>query len=56
MTINLKKPLAWKKASAEEQKMLQCLQGNILKGHGRDETINIFFQMRDLQNSTSQSN
>ena len=46
MTIDLKKPLAWKKASAEEQKMLQCLQGNILKGHGRDETINIFFQIK----------
>ena len=45
MTIDLKKPLAWKRASAEEQKMLQSLQGNILKGHGRDETINIFFQI-----------
>ena len=45
MAIDLTKPLAWKKASAEEQKMLQCLQGNILKGHGRDETINIFFKI-----------
>ena len=45
MAIDLKKPLAWKKASAEEQQMLQCLQGNILKGHGRDETINIFFKI-----------
>lgn len=45
MAIDLTKPLAWKKASAEEQQMLQCLQGNILKGHGRDETINIFFKI-----------
>ena len=45
MAIDLNKPLAWKKASTEEQKMLQCLQGNILKGHGRDETINIFFKI-----------
>ena len=45
MAIDLTKPLAWKKASAEEQLMLQCLQGNILKGHGRDETINIFFKI-----------
>ena len=45
MTIDLTKPLAWKKASTEEQKMLQCLQGNILKGHGRTETVNIFFKL-----------
>lgn len=45
MVINLTKPLAWKAASVEEQKMLQCLQGNILKGHGRTETVNIFFKM-----------
>ncbi len=45
MAIVLTKPLAWKNASAEEQQMLQCLQGNILKGHGRDETVNIFFKI-----------
>jgi Dyp-type peroxidase family len=45
VAINLTKPLAWKRASSEEQKMLQCLQGNILKGHGRTETVNIFFKM-----------
>ena len=45
MAIGLTKPLAWKTASAEEQKMLQCLQGNILKGHGRTETVNIFFKI-----------
>lgn len=49
MAINLSKPLAWKAASTEEQKMLQCLQGNILKGHGRTETVNIFFKMDPLK-------
>lgn len=44
MPINLGGPLAWTKATADEQKMLQTLQGNILKGHGRDYTANIFFQ------------
>lgn len=42
--IAVEKPLAWKKATVEEQQMLQELQGNILKGHGRPETVNIFFQ------------
>lgn len=42
MSIVLTKPLAWTKASLEEQQMLQALQGNILKGHGRPETLNIF--------------
>ena len=45
MAIVLTQPLAWKKASPQEQQMLQCLQGNILKGHGRTETINIFFKI-----------
>ena len=49
MAIDLTKPLAWKAASTEEQKMLQCLQGNILKGHGRTETVNIFFKMDPLK-------
>ena len=46
--INLDMPLAWTKANADEIKMLQCLQGNILKGHGRHFTANIFFSF-DLQ-------
>ena len=45
MPINLAEPLAWKKATADELKMLQALQGNILKGHGREHTANIFFQL-----------
>ena len=49
MPIDLTKPLSWKNASPEEQKMLQCLQGNILKAHGRPETLNIFFRLDPAQ-------
>jgi Dyp-type peroxidase family len=45
MPINLAVPLAWTKADADELKLLQNLQGNILKGHGRDFTANIFFRI-----------
>jgi Dyp-type peroxidase family len=45
MPIDVTKPLSWKKASTDEQKMLQSLQGNILKGHGRTETLNLFFRL-----------
>ncbi len=41
--IHLDKPLKWTEANADEEKMLQSLQGNILKGHGRPFTANIFF-------------
>jgi Dyp-type peroxidase family len=43
MAINLTAPLAWTKANPDELKLLQNLQGNILKGHGRNFTANIFF-------------
>lgn len=43
MAIALNKPLSWLNATQDEQQMLQALQGNILKGHGRPETTNIFF-------------
>ena len=43
-TFTLEAPLRWKAANALEQKVLENLQGNILKGHGRDRTENIFFQ------------
>jgi Dyp-type peroxidase family len=42
--IALDAPLRWKTATLDEQKMLRNLQGNILKGHGRDQTWNIFFE------------
>ena len=44
MPIHLTKPLAWKKADSDELKLLQALQGNILKGHGRESTADIFFK------------
>ena len=47
--IHLSSPLAWTKANAEQLRMLQALQGNILKGHGRDYTANIFFQLDPAQ-------
>lgn len=43
-TFTLDAPLRWKAANSVEQKVLENLQGNILKGHGRDHTANIFFQ------------
>ena len=45
MSIDLTKPLAWKQATHDEQRMMRALQGNILKGHGRSATVNIFFQI-----------
>jgi Dyp-type peroxidase family len=44
MPIHLTKPLAWKKADPDELKLLQALQGNVLKGHGRESTADIFFR------------
>ncbi len=39
MAINLNEPLEWKKA---DKNVLGDLQGNILKGHGREHTVNMF--------------
>ena len=33
--------------------MLEALQGNILKGHGRPETVNIFFRLDPAQAQAS---
>jgi Dyp-type peroxidase family len=40
--FRLDAPLRWKTANPLEQKVLENLQGNILKGHGRDHTTNVF--------------
>ncbi|MDB5967912.1 MAG: putative peroxidase [Hydrocarboniphaga sp.] len=41
---DLDKPLKWTEAKPDELKMLRALQGNILKGHGRHFTANIFLR------------
>ena len=45
MPVNLSKSISWMNADADEQRMLESLQGNILKGHGRKLTTNIFFKI-----------
>lgn len=49
MPINLNQPLAWKQANGDEKTMLKDLQGNILKGHGRERTANVFLQFDPAQ-------
>ncbi len=44
MPIHLDAPLSLQNASADERQMLDALQGNILKGHGRHFTANLFFR------------
>jgi Dyp-type peroxidase family len=47
MPINLHKPLSWKSADADEAAMLDDLQGNILKSHGRGHTAQLFLHFGD---------
>jgi Dyp-type peroxidase family len=49
MPINLDKPLSWTTADADEAAMLDDLQGNILKSHGRDHTAQLFLHFDDSQ-------
>jgi Dyp-type peroxidase family len=49
MPVNLNAPLAWEYANPDELAMLNDLQGNILKGHGRGHTQNLFFNLGNAQ-------
>lgn len=55
MPIDLGAALAWEKASADEKRMLEDLQGNILKGHGREHTQNIFFHIDPKKSAAGRS-
>ncbi len=44
MALNLNAPLKWTAANPQEAAMLDDLQGNILNGHGRRSTLNLFIR------------
>jgi Dyp-type peroxidase family len=44
MAVNLNAPLKWRSANADETAMLDDLQGNILNGHGRRSTLDMFIR------------
>ena len=45
MALNLNAPLPWTTATPAEKASLADLQGNILKGHGREHTVNAFLRL-----------
>jgi hypothetical protein len=62
MTLNLQQPLSWTKSlaartpdAAAELAMLNDLQGNILKGHGRRFTSNLFLAFEKSKQDAAQA-
>ena len=58
MTLDLSQPLAWTQAVAAADDglaLLSDLQGNILKGHGRHVTANIFLTFDDGQRASART-
>jgi len=53
MPIDLDTPLRWSSANADEKALLADLQGNILKGHGRKQTKNMFLQFGNATDGRS---
>lgn len=49
MPIELNRPLAWKQAKGEPLQMLRDLQANILKGHGRSHTAQLFLRFIEAE-------
>jgi Dyp-type peroxidase family len=47
MPVNLTVPLNWETAGGDTRRMLEDLQGNILKGHGREHTAHLFLNFGD---------
>ncbi len=47
MRIDLDQPLAWEQANQPEQAMLNDLQGNIVKSHGRNHAAHVFLHFED---------
>jgi Dyp-type peroxidase family len=46
VAIDLTKPLSWEKPTADGKALLKSLQGNILKGHGRDNVTLLFLRFK----------
>jgi Dyp-type peroxidase family len=55
MAINLSAPLRWKSAQPDELAMLKDLQANILKGHGRSHTANLFLKFNPQKSNEVKS-